>query len=134
MSAIVPSAQELIDSDKSVQEHFSIQVHHAANGECRLSANVDRGWLNGAGFVHGSVAYALMDSASAYACASKGVRGLTINGTVTYVRGSQAEAELVATAKVLNQSRRVMSLGAEVTNAQGELLAHGSFLFQLRVE
>lgn len=134
MSAIVPSAQELIDSDKSIQEHFSIQVHHAANGECRLSAKVDRVWLNGAGFVHGSVAYALMDSASAYACASKGVRGLTINGTVTYVRGSQAEAELVATAKVLNQSRRVMSLGAEVTNAQGELLAHGSFLFQLRVE
>ena len=92
MSAIVPSARELIDSDKSVQEHFSIQVHYAANGECRLSANVDRSWLNGAGFVHGSAAYALIDSASAsasaYACASKGVRGLTINGTVTHVRSS----------------------------------------------
>ncbi|NCF44041.1 MAG: hotdog fold thioesterase [Proteobacteria bacterium] len=134
MSAIVPSAQELIDSDKSVREYFAIQVLQAADGECRLSANVQQGWLNGAGFVHGSVAYALMDSASAYACASKGVRGLTINGTVTYVRGSQAEEELFATAKVLSQSRRVMSLSAEVANAQGQLLAHGSFLFQLRVE
>jgi uncharacterized protein (TIGR00369 family) len=131
MSSINASAQELIQSDLSVQERFGISVHTAAQGECWLSATIDEGWLNGAGFLHGSVAYALMDSASAYACASQGVRGVTTNGNITYVKGANAGAELFASAEVVSQSRRVMSLKAEVMDHQGQLLAHGTFLFQL---
>ena len=131
MSKIVPEAQELIDLDRSVRERFALEVHHASRGECRLSATIDKGWLNGAGFLHGSVAYALMDSASAYACASRGVRGVTTNGNITYVKGAKARTELFASAQVVSQSRRVMSLKAEVMDHQGQLLAHGVFLFQL---
>ena len=132
MSEIVPDAQELIGLDRSVRERFALKVHHAAQGECRLSATIDEGWLNGAGFLHGSVAYALMDSASAYACASQGVRGVTTNGNITYVKGGNAGAKLFASAEVVSQSRRVMSLKGEVMDHQGQLLAHGTFLFQLQ--
>ena len=131
MSKIVPEAQELIDLDRSVRERFALEVHHAGQGECRLSATIDEGWLNGAGFLHGSVAYALMDSASAYACASQGVRGVTTNGNITYVKGAKAGTELFASAQVVSQSRRVMSLKAEVMDHQDQLLAHATFLFQL---
>jgi uncharacterized protein (TIGR00369 family) len=72
-----------------------------------------------------------MDSASAYACASQGVRGVTTNGNITYVKGANAGAELFASAEVVSQSRRVMSLKAEVMDHQGQLPAHGTFLFQL---
>ena len=131
MVLINPDAQGLIQSDLSVRQRLGMTVLSAQGGECQLSAKIDEGWLNGAGFIHGSIAYALMDSASAYACASQGVRGVTTNGNITYVKGARAETTLVARAQVVSQSRRVMSLTATVHDAGEQLLAHGSFLFQL---
>ena len=86
MASINTDAQELIQSDSSIRQRLGITVISAQDGNCQLSAKIDESWLNGAGFIHGSVAYALMDSASAYACASKGVRGVTTNGNITYVK------------------------------------------------
>ena len=131
MTSINTDAQELIQSDFSGRQHLGITVISAQDGNCQLSAKIDESWLNGAGFIHGRVAYALMDSASTYACASKGVRGVTTNGNITYVRGVRAEAVLVASAQVVSQSRRVMSLTATVQDGEEQMLAHGNFLFQL---
>ena len=129
---IEPYAQRLIDSDDSVRQRFGFDVVSAADGICQLRAVIDSGWLNGAGFIHGSVCYALMDSACAYACASRQVLGVTTNGNITYVKGAQSGTTLLATATMVSQSRRVMSLTAQVGDEGEELLAHGSFLFQLR--
>ena len=129
---IEPYAQRLIDSDDSVRQRFGFDVVSAADGICQLRAVIDSGWLNGAGFIHGSVCYALMDSACAYACASRQVLGVTTNGNITYVKGAQSGTTLLATATMVSQSRRGMSLTAQVRDEGEELLAHGSFLFQLR--
>ncbi len=129
---IEPYAQRLIDSDDSVRQRFGFDVVSAADGICQLRAVIDSGWLNGAGFIHGSVCYALMDSACAYACASRQVLGVTTNGNITYVKGAQSGTTLLATATMVSQSRRVMSLTAQVRDEGEELLAHGSFLFKLR--
>jgi uncharacterized protein (TIGR00369 family) len=132
MPMIEPYAQRLIDSDDSVRKRFGFDVVSAADGICQLRAVIDSGWLNGAGFIHGSVCYALMDSACAYACASRQVLGVTTNGNITYVKGAQSGTTLLATATMVSQSRRVMSFTAQVRDEGEELLAHGSFLFQLR--
>lgn len=129
---IEPHAQRLIDSDDSVRQRFGFDAVSAADGTCQLRAVINSGWLNGAGFIHGSVCYALMDSACAYACASRQVLGVTTNGNITYVKGAQSGTTLLATATMMSQSRRVMSLTAQVRDEGEELLAHGSFLFQLR--
>jgi uncharacterized protein (TIGR00369 family) len=115
-----------------VRKRFGFDVVSAADGICQLRAVIDSGWLNGAGFIHGSVCYALMDSACAYACASRQVLGVTTNGNITYVKGAQSGTTLLATATMVSQSRRVMSFTAQVRDEGEELLAHGSFLFQLR--
>ena len=124
-------AQQLIQGDAAIRENYGIEVLSADAGHSALTLVVTDAWVNGAGFTHGSVAYAMMDSACAYACASLDVLGLTTSGNVTYVRGSQAGARLHATAKVVSQSRRVMTFTTEVTDDQERLLAHGSFVFQL---
>ena len=115
-----------------MRKRFGFDVVSAADGICQLRAVINSGWLNGAGFIHGSVCYALMDSACAYACASRQVLGVTTNGNITYVKGAQSGTTLLATATMVSQSRRVMSLIAQVRDEGEELLAHGSFLFQLR--
>ena len=129
---IESDAQRLIDSDDSVRKRFGFDVVSAADGICQLRSVIDSGWLNGAGFIHGSVCYALMDSACAYACASRQVLGVTTNGNITYVKGAQSGTTLLAMATMVSQSRRVMSFTAQVRDEGEELLAHGIFLCQLR--
>ena len=124
-------AQRLIQGDTAIRENFGIELLSADAGHSELALVVTDAWVNAAGFTHGSVAYAMMDSACAYACGSLDVLGLTTSGNVTYVRGSQAGARLRATAKVVSQSRRVMTFTTEVVDDQERLLAHGSFVFQL---
>jgi len=85
-----------------------------------------------AGFIHGSVCYALMDTACAYACASRRVLGVTTNGNITFVKGAPGDSTLLTQATVVSQSKRVMSLTTQVHDGAGALLAHGSFLLQLR--
>jgi len=131
MDSQQPFAQQLIQGDTAIRENFGIEVLSADAGHSELALVVTDAWVNAAGFTHGSVAYAMMDSACAYACASLDVLGLTTSGNVTYVRGSQAGARLCATAKVVSQSRRVMTFTTEVVDDQEQLLAHGSFVFQL---
>jgi len=126
-----PATQQLIKNDKAIRENFGIEVISVQEGSALLELTVVKAWVNAAGFTHGSVAYAMMDSACAYACASLDVLGLTTSGNVTYVRGSEAGARLRATAKVVSQSRRVMTFTSEVVDDQERLLAHGSFVFQL---
>ena len=125
------AAQQLIQDDTAIRENFGIEVISAQEGSAVLHLTVVKAWVNAAGFTHGSVSYAMMDSACAYACASLDVLGLTTSGNVTYVRGSGAGARLCATAKVVSQSRRVMTFTSEVVDDQQRLLAHGSFVFQL---
>jgi acyl-CoA thioesterase len=121
---------ELIQGDENVRSNFGIEVISAKDGSCEVTMVVSEQWVNGAGFTHGSVAYALMDSACAYACGSLEVLGLTTNGNVTYVRATKAGARIRGRAKVVSQSRRVISFSTELVDEQDNLLAHGSFVFQ----
>ena len=91
MDALIhPSAQAVLDGDVQIRERFGVVVSRAQEGECDLSLVVDEGWINAAGYTHGSVAYAVMDSACAYASASLKKLAVTVNGNVTYTRGTQA--------------------------------------------
>lgn len=124
-------AQELIQGDAKIRRNFGIEVLSAYQGVCELELVVTHDWVNGAGFTHGSVAYAMMDSACAYACGSLDVLGLTTSGNVTYVRGTTAGVRIKAKAKVVSQSRRVMTFTTQLVDDKEQLLAHGSFVFQL---
>ena len=127
---IHPSAQAVLDGDVQIRERFGVVVSRAQEGECDLHLVVD-GWINAAGYTHGSVAYAVMDSACAYASASLKKLAVTVNGNVTYTRGTQAGAELSVRARLLSQSTRVMTFNTDITDERQRLIAHGSFVFQI---
>ena len=130
-SAIHPSAQTVLDGDVQIRQRYGIEVTRALDGQCGLHLVVDQGWISAAGYTHGSVAYAVMDSACAYASASLQKLAVTVNGNVTYTRGTQVGAELFVNAKLLSQSKRVMTFYADIQDAQRRLVAHGSFVFQI---
>lgn len=132
---IVDRVLEVVKKDQGILDAFGIQVLKAFDGECVLTCDVPEHLVNAAGFAHGSIVYSMMDTASAYALGSAGVRGVTIHGDVKYIRGGQAGSKLEATVQIKNYTKRTAILSGEVyllENDERLLAAMGSFVFQLR--
>ena len=127
---------EVIARDQSILDSFGMTVSGAKDGVCEIKCIVPETLVNAAGFAHGSIAYSLMDTACAYALGSLGVRGVTLNGNTTYVKGAQANSTLHGKVSVVSRTSRIVSLKGEVflqTDTGVELAAHGNFIFQLIV-
>jgi uncharacterized protein (TIGR00369 family) len=136
-SVIHPRVRTVLESDRGILETFGIVVHKAQHGVCELSGTVADNMVNASGFAHGSIAYALMDTACAYALGSIERRGVTVHGNVSYIKGAVAGSTFDTRVEVVSHGRRVATLRGEVyllDSGQPELAAHGSFVFQLREE
>lgn len=70
-------------------------------GECHLEMKVRKEMLNGFGTLHGGIAYALADSALAFAVNSYGKISPLINGNMNYAKAAVEDDELIAKAKVI---------------------------------
>ena len=128
---IHPATAKVMEGDGSVRSKYGFSVKKASDGKCEIEMNVLSDWINAAGYTHGSVAYAIMDSACAYASASLQKLAVTVNGNVTYTRGTQEGARLNVRAQLLSQSKRVMTFNTHITDERERLIAHGSFVFQI---
>lgn len=137
MSVIHPGAAEAIEADAGILQAFGMRVQHAAEGVCELTVQVPTALINAGGYAHGSISYSMMDTAAAYALRSLERRGVTSQGSISYVRGAGAGSELLGRVTVASLTRRVATLRGEVMVVDGDetlLAAHGSFVFQLRAE
>lgn len=75
-------------------------------GRCRLRMTVRREMLNGFGLLHGGMAYAMADSAFAFASNSYGRMAVSIQGSMNFARSAQEGDVLIAAAQVLNLTHR----------------------------
>ena len=144
---IVDRVQQVIEQDRAILDTFGMTVLKALDGECVIRCQVPAGMVNAAGFAHGAIVYALMDTGCAYALGSTGVGGVTIHGDVKYVKGGQAGSNFEARVNIASRGRRVATLQGQVhllsegsdesataDSEVTELAAFGSFVFQLRTE
>ena len=77
------------------------------------------------GILHGGATASLIDTAMAFACVTclvEGEKTTTVDLTVHYMR-PHIEGEVFCTAKVVRAGKRILTVSAEVTNAQGKLIA-----------
>ena len=125
-----PNVVRVFGLDQGVAELFGYEVVQASDGQCVIRAVVSQQFVNAAGFGHGSLAFTLMDTASAYAVASTESMGVTVNANVTYVKSLSAGDEMMASSSILTRSKRMVSLRSEVLVGES-LVAHGTFMFQL---
>lgn len=131
---IDPRVLPALEKDQGILQAFGMSLQQAADGVCEFSAIVPDTLVNAAGFAHGSIAFALLDTACAYALSSTGVRGVTVNANTSYIKAAQAGSQLRASVQVVSRSRRMATLRGEVylvDEPEPVLAAHGSFVFQL---
>lgn len=135
MGQIPADVQAVLADDDEIFRAFGMQLEKASAGVSVISCTVPGSLVNAGGFAHGSIAFALMDTAAAYAVHSTGARGVTSNANITYVKGAQGGSKLTAEVSIISRTRRVASLRGEVyldTDGERVLAAHGTFLFQLQ--
>jgi uncharacterized protein (TIGR00369 family) len=104
---------------------LGIQLENLAPGEATLVLAVRPDLLQNHGVVHGGATASLIDSATAFAILTllePEERVTTVDLTICYLRSAR-EGQMKATARVLRQGRRLLTVSAEVTDTGGTLLA-----------
>ncbi len=81
-------------------DHFSqwlgITILEQKEGACKLSLIIRKDMLNGFGIAHGGIAYALADSALAFASNSKGRKSVSIETSIAHIISLKENDEIVA--------------------------------------
>ncbi len=94
------------------------------SGSCVLSMKIKGEMLNSFGIAHGSITYALADSALAFASNSHGKKCLSIDTQISHLRPCKEGDEITAVATEINRSRKLGSYDIEVINQNNEMVAH----------
>lgn len=136
LSHLPQETRDALIADQGIFDTFGLTVLSIADGVCELSCLVPETLINAKGFAHGSIAFAVMDTACAYALRSVGVSGVTTHGDTHFVRGAGAGDRLYVRVEVISRSRRIATLRGETfldpADGERQLSAHGSYSFQLR--
>jgi len=93
-------------------------------GSCLLQMKVMEHMVNGFNIAHGGIAYALADSAMAFASNAHGVQCVSIETAISHINKVWVGDTLSASCKELSRNRKVGIYEVEVTNQSNELVAH----------
>ena len=80
--------------------------------------------LNGFGIAHGSITYALADSALAFASNSHGKHCVSIDTQISHILPCKSGDEISAEAVEIQRSKSLARYDVHIKNNNGELLAH----------
>lgn len=77
---------------------LGIVVEEISEGSCQLSMTVRKEMLNGFGIAHGAIAYAIADSALAFASNSLGKQSVSIDTAINHIESLKEGDVITATA------------------------------------
>ncbi len=105
-------------------DHFSqwlgIELVSITEGSCILKMIVTQEMLNGFGMMHGGIAYALADSAFAFAANSHNQVSVSTSGLITFGKSAKEGDTLFAEVKELRLGSQTSEYDVEVKSENGE--------------
>ncbi|MDH4117205.1 MAG: PaaI family thioesterase [Acidimicrobiia bacterium] len=107
--------EKVMHADREFLDAFGIDVVEVAPGHVALRGRPSPALVNSAGVVHGSYAFALLDTAAAYALAARDVHAVTIGTHVVFSRPVAPEASIMATADVVTAGRTLATVRAALS-------------------
>jgi uncharacterized protein (TIGR00369 family) len=121
----------VLAADTALLDHFGCDVVEVSVEKAVLSGAPSPALANSVGVVHGSYAFALMDTAAAYALAAREIHAVTVGSHVSYARPVAVGAEIEAEARVQTAGRTLATVRSELT-VDGGIAAIGTFEFVVR--
>jgi acyl-CoA thioesterase len=89
---------KMFDSD-AYSQWLGISIDNISEGKCELSMTIRKEMLNGFGIAHGSITYALADSALAFASNSHGRHSVSIDTSINHIESLKDGDKITAIAK-----------------------------------
>jgi acyl-CoA thioesterase len=109
-------------------QFLGMEVSRGAGGAIEGRLRVDERHLNGVGTAHGGAVFTLADVVFAATVNSGGQVAVAVNTTLSFFRATAPGETLVARAREVARSRRLVHVAVEVANERGEPVAlfHGT--------
>ena len=109
-------------------DHFTrwmkMEVISLDPGSCEIKMKVRKEMLNGFGIAHGSITYALADSALAFASNGLGHKCVSIDTQISHLYPCKESDVIVAVAREVNRSKSLRHYEVEIENQDNRLIAH----------
>jgi acyl-CoA thioesterase len=122
------SARTIVDhmmANDAFSRWLGIEVLAAEPGSCTLTMTLRPEMTNGFHMAHGGIAYALADSALAFAANGHGLRSVSIETSISHTRPVHAGDPLTATAREISLTNKIGIYDIEITSG-----AHTVALFR----
>ena len=89
----------------------------------KIKMQLRREMMNGFGIAHGSITFALADSAFAFACNSEGKITVALDVSISFPKSGKEGDTLIAEAKEINNTNKTGLYLIEVRNQHSEMVA-----------
>ena len=119
---IHPIVKKMLLADR-MTDWLKAEVLESRPGFCRLSMIVREEMANGFGIIHGSITFALADSAIAFAANSHGRHAVSLTTSIRHLAAVNTGDIITAEATVTTLKHRVVNVDAIIINQNGERVA-----------
>lgn len=109
--------------DDAFSQWLGIEILEVAEGYSKIQMKLRGQMLNGLGIIHGGIAFALADSAFAFACNNRNNLSVALDTSITFTRATMPGDILVAEAKELHNGRSTGLYLITVTNQHNQQVA-----------
>jgi len=103
---------------------LGVERLYESQGTSKLRMTIRKEMLNGFGIAHGSITYALADSALAFASNSHGQKCVSIDTQISHLYPCKDGDVITATANEISRSRKLGRYDIDVVNQDDKLVAH----------
>lgn len=115
-------ADKMMEND-AYSQWLGITIMQIDAGTATLSMTVRPDMLNGFGVAHGSISYALADSALAFASNSHGQNAVSIETSIAHTKAIKNGDQLLAVAKEDHLGRQLGNYSITITNQSEQVVA-----------
>ena len=115
--------RQVLDKDLFSQ-WLGIELLDIREGYSKITMTVREEMINGLGVVHGGIAFALSDSAFAFACNNRNNLSLALDTSINFTKAVMPGDVLIAEAKEIHNGRSTGLYHVTVTNQREEPVAH----------
>ena len=102
---------------------LGIEVMDVKEGYSKIKMTVRKEMINGFGIVHGGIAFALSDSAFAFACNNRNVLSVALDTSINFTKPVHVGDELIAEAKELHNGKSTGLYHITVVNQHHHIVA-----------
>ena len=115
-----------INARCSYNKYNGIRVADLGDDYCIVEGELRDEAMNPWGMAHGGFVYSLCDVAAGVAVSERGCRGVSLSGSMYYLRPSVGKY-LRAEGRIIKDGKTVALVETNVYNDEGELTARGEF-------